>query len=351
MNTLRTGQSTRMKSTFVRIVLSTATLTLAACGVSDTFPIETVGPSTAGILRISTSGVGIKEIQQSADALATIMSKSKIPQVVQASGLLQLQAAGLDANPSLKKLDETMASLRQIGAKAVYIVADKIAAESMTDALTDELPIGADGVIFLVQTDSVFSTSDIESVAAKAFNASVIVESIGKGWYWLKSDANESLPTITDAAIDVEFNHSLNALSGSAITFGMRMTAEMRATIDESMAEEAGPLAAFTAGFTEPLKSLNSLSASIDFGPNPTLRVAMTFATKESAGEFNDVWSTTTRSIGTMAGMMMAGGGEDGEGGIDPKAFGQIAEALDMKQAESQLTLTLDDAGWKKLIP
>ena len=52
-----------------------------------------------------------------------------------------------------------------------------------------------------------------------------------------------------------------------------------------------------------------------------------------------------------MAGMMLSAPNEDGKGGIDPKMFTQMAEALDMKQSDAQLTLTLDDAGWKKLIP
>ena len=77
----------------------------------------------------------------------------------------------------------------------------------------------------------------------------------------------------------------------------------------------------------------------------------MNFADKSAAGEFATTWSTTTRSIAGMAGMMLSAQNEDGKGGIDPKVFTQMAEALDMKQSESQLTLTLDDAGWKKLIP
>lgn len=345
----RLGRLTR--SHFVAFVLGAATLALGACGVSDELPVEAIGPTTAGVLRISTTGVGVKEFKQSMESLATIMSKSSLPQVVQASGLLQLQAAGLDANPGLKQGDESMAALREIHAKALYVVADSAAAGNMTDAMTGELPLGADGVIFLVQTDSVFSESDVGTVATKAFKRSVIVESLGRGWYWLKSDASDALPTTTDPAIAAEFDRSLNALPGSAMTLGMRMTPELRAAFGESMEEDGGPMTAFMAGFQEPLKSLNTLSASADFGVDPTLRVAMNFAAKEAASAFNDSWSTTTRSIAMMAGMMMAGRGEDGEEGIDPKAFSQMAEALDMKQSDSQLTLTLDRAGWEKLIP
>lgn len=64
-------------------------------------------------------------------------------------------------------MDETMAAMREIKAKAIYIVADTEAAGSMTDALTEELPLGAEGVIFLVQTTSTNSQSDIQSMATK----------------------------------------------------------------------------------------------------------------------------------------------------------------------------------------
>jgi len=108
------------------------------------------------ILRISTTGLSSQNIQQSADALATIMSKSTIPQIVQASGMLQLQAVGIKENPSMMKMDDTMAALRQINAKAIYIVADRDAAGNMTDALTNELPLAAKGVISgtIVATDA-----------------------------------------------------------------------------------------------------------------------------------------------------------------------------------------------------
>ncbi len=292
-----------------------------------------------------------KHIEQSADALATILSKSKIPQLVQASGLLQLQAAGLAANPSLKKLDETMTALREINAKAIYIVADRDAATNMTDALTEELPIGADGVIFLVQTTSTNSQSDIQSMAAKTFGTSIIVEHIGHGWYWLKTDTKETLPVASDPAMALEFDRAMTLLPSSAIGFGMRMTDELREICAKSMEEDSGPMTMFLSGFAAPMKQLNTISASLDFGPDPTIRAAMDFANKESAGEFGKTWSTTTRSIAGMAGMMLSAPDKNGSGGIDPKLFTQMAEALDMTQSDSQLTLTIDNAGWKKLVP
>ncbi len=328
------------------------TASLIGCdGVSDNLPSAVITKKTAGILRISTTGMGSKEIEESADALATILSKSKIPQVVQASGLLQLQAAGFGSDPTMKKMDETMAALREIEAKAIYIVADSDAAGNMTDALTEELPLGAEGVIFLVQTTSTNSRSDIQSMAAKTFGASIMVEHIGRGWYWLKSDPKETLPATSDPAMAMQFDQAMNALPSSAISFGMRMSDELRANFDEAMEEDSGPLTMFLAGFSEPMKSLNTISAAITFGPNPTIQAAMNFANKDAAMEFATTWGTTTRSIAGMAGAMLSAPNEDGQGGIDPKMFTQMAEALDMKQNDAQLTLTLDDAGWKKLIP
>lgn len=265
--------------------------------------------------------------------------------------MLQLQAVGIKENPSMMKMDDTMAALRQINAKAIYIVADRDAAGNMTDALTNELPLAAKGVIFLVQTTSTNSQSDIQSVAAKIFGASVIVDSIGHGWYWLKSDAKDALPTDTDAVSAQEFDRAITALPSSAISFGMRMTAELRETFNAAMEEDSGPMTMFMAGFQEPMKSLNTISAAVEFGPHPTIRAALNFATKESAAEFGQTWNTTTRSVAGMAGMMLSAPDKDGNGGIDPKVFTKMAAALDMTQNETQLTLTLDDAGWKKLFP
>lgn len=350
------GYATSMRSFthfgMVMILSLASAAMLPGCeGVSDNLPPAVITAKTAGILRISTTGMGIKEIEQSADALATILSKSKIPQVVQASGLLQLQAAGLDANPNMKMMDQTMSALREIKAKAIYIVADTEAAGSMTDVLTQELPLGNEGVIFLVQTTSTNSQSDIQSMAAKTFGASILVEHIGRGWYWLKSDPKETLPATSDPALAMKFDQAMNALPSSAITFGMRMNDELREDFDLAMEEDSGPMTMFLAGFSESMKSLDTISAAIEFGPNPTIRAAMSFANKEAASEFATTWSTTTRSIAGMAGMMMSAPDEDGNGGIDPAVFNQMAEALDMKQNDAQLTLTIDDAGWKKLIP
>ena len=209
---------------FITFAALASTASLTGCeGVSDNLPPAVITTKTAGIMRISTTGMGSKEIEESADALATMLSKSKIPQVVQASGLLQLQAAGMSSNPTMKKMDETMTALREIKAKAIYIVADTEAAGSMTDALTQELPLGAEGVIFLVQTTSTNSQSDIQSMATKTFGASIIAQHIGRGWYWLKSDPKETLPATSDPALAMQFDQAMNALPSSAISFGMRM--------------------------------------------------------------------------------------------------------------------------------
>ena len=149
----------------------------------------------------------------------------------------------------------------------------------------------------------------------------------------------------------MKFDQAMNALPSSAITFGMRMNDELREDFDLAMEEDSGPMTMFLAGFSESMKSLDTISAAIEFGPNPTIRAAMNFTNKDAASEFATTWSTTTRSIAGMAGMMMSAPDEDGNGGIDPAVFNQMAEALDMKQNDAQLTLIIDDAGWKKLIP
>ncbi len=336
----------------IRAFLASITLVvLSACGVSDNLPVAAVSPTTAGVVRISTTGLSSESLRQTTEAFGAMLSKSTIPQLAEGAKALTEQAADLDpaGNEDMRRLDETMASLRQINAKAIYVILDGTAAQEMPESLT-VLPIEHDGVMILVQTDSTSSRSDIQSVVAKSFEIAVVVESLGQGWYWLKANADQKLPAAPDVTGAQQLETALNALSGSVISFGMRITPEIKAACSEALENDATGMAMFFGGFVEPLTQLNTISASVGFGPNPTLRTAMNFATKESAGEFNSAWASTTRSLFSMVGMMAAGGGK-GDKKVDPKTFSNMAAALAMVQNESQLTMTLDDAAWKKLIP
>ncbi|MSR69464.1 MAG: hypothetical protein EXS17_03870 [Phycisphaerales bacterium] len=336
----------------IRALLTSITLlALTACGVSDNFPVAAVSATTAGVVRISTSGLSSESLRQTTKAFATMLSQSTISALAQGTEVLNEQAAKLEPanNQDMRRLDETMASLRQINAKAIYVIVDGTAAEQMLESYT-VLPIEQDGIMILVQTTSASSQGDIQSVVAKAFDVAVIVESLGQGWYWLKANPDEKLPAVPDLIGAQKLDGALNALSGSAVSFGMRVTTEIKAACATAFDSDTSGMAMFLGGFMEPLEQLTTVSAAVNFGPNPTVRMAMTFATKESAGEFNQAWATTTRSVFSMVGMMAAGNVK-GEKAIDPKTFSDMAAALTMVQAEDRLIITLDDAAWKKLIP
>lgn len=341
-----------MHITPIRALLLSITLAaLTACGVSDNPPVAAVSTTTAGVVRISTTGLSSESLRQTTEAFAALLSKSTIPQLAEGAETLRDQSSELDPskNVDMKRLDDTMASLRQINAKAIYVIADGAAADMMPESVS-VLPIEQDGIIILVQTTSTSSQSDIQSVVAKAFDIAVVVESLGQGWYWLKANADQKLPAVPDMAGAQQLDTALNALTGSAISFGMRITPEIKAACSEALESDDSGMAMFFGGFIEPLAQLDTVSGSIGFGPNPTVRTAMNFATKESAGAFNEAWASTTRSVFSMVGMMAAGGGK-GEKKVDPKTFANMAAALAIVQTDAQLVMTLDDAAWKKLIP
>ena len=348
---------TRTCAAVARYAALTATLLLFACdGLSDSLPPAAIAPETVGVLRISTSGLDSKSLQESADTLATMMSKSKIPQVVQASGLLQLRAMALDLDPGVKAFDDAMTSLREIKAKAVYVITsgdelgDLMGSTTMTTS-TSTIDPSLSGPIVLVQTSSTNSESDVEGCANKIMGMVVTAESLGQGWYWLKWNPQQQLPAQSDAAAAQEFDRAVNGLPQSTLLVTMRMTDSIRADIASGLKNNAGLLSMFLDGFVDSMKSLNTISGSINFGKDPTIRAAMQFASADSAKKFAQEWSNTTRSAAIMASTMLSTGNDDDDNDPDPKMFTQIAEALDMKQADAQLTLTIDEAGWKKLIP
>lgn len=346
---------TRACAAVVRYATLTATLLLFACdGLSDNLPPAAIAPETVGVLRISTSGLDSKSLQESADTLATMMSKSKIPQVVQASGLLQLRAMELDQDAGVKALNDAMTSLRQINAKAIYVITsgnelgDLMGSMSMTMSTIDP---SLSGPIVLVQTSNTNSTTDVEGCATQIMGKAVTTEPLGKGWYWLKWNPQQQLPAQSDAAVAQEFDQAIAGLPQSTLLVTMRMTDSIRADIASGLENDAGPLSLFLNEFGDSMSSLNTISGGINFGKDPTIRAAMQFASADSAKKFAQAWNNTTRSAASMLAMMLSAGNDGDDNGPDPKMFTQIAEALDMKQADAQLTLTIDEAGWKKLIP
>jgi hypothetical protein len=121
--------------------------------------------------------------------------------------------------------------------------------------------------------------------------------------------------------------------------------------------EDGGMLTAALAGFEDSMKLLQTASVGLQFGSKPEIRAALTFENETAAQEFNESWASTTRSLTSMLGMMMVAQasedeeGEDAPPPIDMRMFSGMAEALAMKQDKRQLSLVIDDAGWRKLLP
>ncbi len=112
--------SVRHTLRLARPVLAIAALAgaLAGCGgVSDALPTAAVGPKAAAVVRVSTTGLDSASIRATMESIAKQMSKSKVPQIVQGSGLLTLRAASMDpaSDPSMKALDDQMGAMRTAG--------------------------------------------------------------------------------------------------------------------------------------------------------------------------------------------------------------------------------------------
>ncbi len=338
------------------IALAVAALAgaLAGCGgeVSDALPTEAVGPKAAAVVRVSTTGLDSASIRATMESIAKQMSKSKVPQIVQGSGLLTLRAASMDpsANPSMKALDDQMTAMRDAGILGFVAVLESISQVGDMTAVGDIA--GADGVVALVQTDGRPSASEISEIVSRNASESLAAHSLGGGWFRILPEANSRPIEVAGAseAAAMELDAALKGLAATTVNFGLRMTPEVRAAFTEST-EDAGMMGSFVSGFEEPMDKLNSGSASLTLGADPAIRGAMSFATAAAAGEFNDQWNQTLDAMAGMAGMFLAAPNKEGKPSVDPGLFPKMADALRFTQQEAKLTLTIDKAGWVKLLP
>ena len=338
------------------LLLSGALLLSIGCEqVSDRLPAAACSATTTSAVRISTTGSDATAMQDSIQTLAGIMMRSKIPVVVQASGLLQLQALGLDQQPQMVTYGKSLAALRAIEGSNIFLLADEI--PSVPLAAGGEVMDDPDAMVLLVQTKRLGAEKEV-AAAMNEWMTDASVESIGGGWYWVKPKGTTRTLGGGDASTAVALENALAGVPASSVTIGLRVTDSMRESLAEGMDEDGGILTAALAGFEDSMKSLQTASIGLQFGEKPEVRAAMMFENEAAAKEFNESWTSTTRSLTSMLGMMMASQaadeeeeGEDAAPPMDPTMFSGIAEALAMKQDKQRLSLVIDDAGWRKLLP
>jgi len=320
---------------------------------SDRLPAAACSATTTSAVRISTTGSDATAMQDSIQTLAGIMMRSKIPVVVQASGLLQLQALGMDQQPDMVKWGKALAALRAIEGSNIYLLADE--APNIDLATGGALMEDPDALVLLVQTKRLGAEKEV-AAAMNEWMTDASVESIGGGWYWVKPKGTTRTLGGGDASAAAALESALAGVPASSVTVGLRITDSMRESLAEGMDEDGGILTAALAGFEDSMKSLQTASIGLQFGEKPEIRAGMMFESEAAAQEFNESWTSTTRSLTSMLGMMMASQaaeeeGEDAPPPMDPTMFSGMAEALAMKQDKQRLSLVIDDAGWRKLLP
>jgi len=322
--------------------------------ISDRLPAAACSESTTSVVRLSTTGTDATAMQESIQALAGIMMRSKIPVVVQASGLLQLQALGLDQQPEMVKYGKSLAALRAIDGSNIYLLADEAPDVALpSDGAFMEDP---DAVVLLVQTKRLGVEKEVAAAMLEWMPDST-VESVGGGWYWVKPKGVTRVLGDGSASAAAALEAALAGVPQSSVTIGIRMTESMRESVAEGMDEDGGMLTAALAGFEDSMKLLQTASIGLQLGSKPEIRAALAFENENAAQEFNESWASTTRSLTSMLGMMMAAQASDEEEGedaappMDITMFSGMAEALAMKQDKRQLSLVIDDAGWRKLLP
>lgn len=341
-------------NSLLRCMLAMNALLLAACGgVSDRLPPQVFTAKTAAVVRVIPTGISSTAIIQSAQALGKVMSESKIPTLAMGSALILMGAAEFSAgsNPAMKSLDETMAELTAIGGKSICVVMDGDIAEGLESLAEGSLP-SENGAYLIVQTNSTSSADEIKSLISSRTGETAFVDSLGGGWYLAGVDRLPELPSESerDGAIAGIFDAALRSGPAGSATVCLRMTPELRAQFDDFMADGVGTMSAFLGGFQEPIRSLETMDATVSLGDKPAIYCSLNFSNAEAATAFNTSWSMTTRSLAGIAAMFLGGDGEDSPT-IDPAVFQGMAGALDMKQSEKQLMMTIDEAGWKKLLP
>ena len=332
----------------LRSLLAIIPCALAACGVQENLPAEAVPAGTAIVVRADPASMQGPMIKQAIEAVADIAGKSSNPQVVQFSGLANLQALSMDEAES-KATDTAMRSLVDAGATAIWVVIPESALSSAAELAGDAAKGDGDSLFeygtALVQA----KTRDAGPAIERALRAmdddleSCTATAIAPGWFAIRTTADQPLPTGGDAAEARSFESAIGRQSGASMAMAMRMTDSMRAALDSD--DEMMLQAQMMVGrVVSALERLQMLSASVTFGKDPVIRARMAFSSDGDAAEFNAAWDETLQTILGFIQMqsMMAEGDEDDAPAPKPANWAPLFEGLKMRQDGASLSLTLD---------
>jgi hypothetical protein len=334
----------------VRSLLAIIPFALVGCGVQENLPSEAVPANTAIVVRIDPATMQGPMVRDAMDAVAKIAGRSTNPQIVQLSGLIQLQSLSMDEAES-NTTDAAMAALLQAGATAIWVVVPESSLSSAGELAADAADADADDLLeygtALVQAKTRDAGPAIEK-ALRAMDddlASCTVASVAPGWFAVRMSADQTLPKGGDAAMAKSFESAIAGQSGASMAMAMRMTDSMRAALDSD--DEMMLQAQMMVGrVVSALERLQMLSASVTFGKDPAIRARMAFGSDGDAAEFNAAWDETLQTILGFIQMqsMMAAGDEDDGDAPAPKAtqWGPLFDGLKMRQEGPALSLTLD---------
>jgi hypothetical protein len=345
-------------TTILRPILFLVPCVLAACGVQENLPVEAVPADTAIVVRVDPASMQGVTIRDSLDAVADIARRSSNPQIVQFSGLVQLQALSMEEEADdAKATDAAMKSLVDAGATAIWVVVPESALASAGGLAADAAEGDADALFeygtALVQA----KTRDAGPAIEKALRtldddlASCTATSVAPGWFAIRMSADQALPKGGDAAAARSFESAISRQSGASVAMAMRMTDSMRAALDSD--DEMMLQAQMMVGrVVSALERLQMLSASVTFGKAPVIRARMAFGSDGDAVEFNAAWDETLQTILGFIQMqsMMAAGDEDDAPAPKPTQWGPLFDGLKMRQEGAALSLTLDQERMRSMM-
>ncbi len=338
------------RNSVLRSLLAIIPCALAACGVQENLPAEAVPADTVIVVRVDPATMQGPMVRDAMDAVVKIAGRSTNPQIVQLSGLIQLQSLSMDEAES-KTTDAAMAALAEAGATAIWVVVPESSLSSAGELAADAVDADADDLLeygtALVQAKTRDAGPAIEK-ALRAMDddlASCTATSVAPGWFAVRMSADQPLPKGGDAAMARAFESAIARQSGASMAMAMRMTDSMRAALDSD--DEMMLQAQMMVGrVVSALERLQMLSASVTFGKDPSIRARMAFGTDSDAAEFNAAWDETLQTILgfiQMQSMMAEGGEEDGdEPAPKPTQWGPVFDGLKMRQEGASLSLTLD---------
>jgi hypothetical protein len=342
----------------LRSLMAIIPCALTACGVQENLPAEAVPADTAMVLRIDPATMQGPMVRDAMDTVAKIAGRSSNPQIVQLSGLIQLQSLSMDETES-KATDAGLAALVEAGATAIWVVVPESSLSSAGSLAADAADADADDLLEYGNALVQAKTRDAGPAIEKALRsmdddlAECTATSVAPGWFAIRMSADQPLPKGGDEAAARSFESAIARQSGASMAMAMRMTDSMRAALasDDEMMLQAQMM---VGRVISALERLQMLSASVTFGKAPSIRARMAFASDGDAGEFNSAWDETLQTILgfiQMQSMMAEGDDEEGDApAAKPTQWGPLFEGLKMQQDGAALSLTLDQERMRSMM-